>query len=40
VALGAFFSGISRRWGWLYIGCCVALHGVLLWRFVNFHWAG
>jgi len=40
-ALGWYGSRAPRKWLALgYFGICGPLHLVLLWRFVNYHWAG
>ncbi len=41
IALAAFFTGWKRKWPLvLFIIFSATLHAVLLWRFVNFRWAG
>jgi len=41
IAVAFFFSGLKRKWPLvLLVLCSLALHLVLLWRFVNFRWAG
>ncbi|MGO8674428.1 MAG: hypothetical protein ACLQVX_01005 [Limisphaerales bacterium] len=41
IALGVYFSARPGRWSALVCaGGCGGLHLVLLWRFVNYHWAG
>ncbi len=36
-----FYSGSGKRIQLtIYLLICVTLHGILLWRFVNYHWAG
>jgi hypothetical protein len=41
IALAAFFSGLKRKWPLaLFATSSAILHIVLLWRFVNFRWAG
>ncbi len=41
IALAAYFSTTPKRWlPFLYLSIGGTLHLVLLWRFVNYHWAG
>ena len=41
IALGVFFAPRERRWGrYALLAVFATLHVVLVWRFVNFRWAG
>jgi len=41
IALAVFFANRKRKWPlWAFIILSAVLHGILLWRFVNFRWAG
>ena len=41
LAVAVFVVGLKRRWpGVALLVLSAGLHGVLLWRFVNFRWAG
>ncbi len=41
IALAAFFTSLKRSWPlWTFVGMSAVLHVILLWRFVNFRWAG
>lgn len=41
IALAMFFVGIKRKWPLVaFLALSASLHAVLVWRFVNFRWAG
>ena len=41
IALAVFFTSLKRKWPLVvFLAFNVVLHGILLWRFVNFRWAG
>jgi len=41
LAWAGFFTGLKRRWPLaLFLAVSAGLHGALLWRFVNYRWAG
>jgi len=41
IALAVFFTGSKRKWPLIvFVALGAVLHGILLWRFVNFRWAG
>jgi hypothetical protein len=41
IALAVFFVGTKRRWPLIaFLILSAVLHGILVWRFVNFRWAG
>ena len=41
IALAVFFVGTKRRWPLIaFLILSAVLHGILVWRFVNFQWAG
>src|SRR6185369_16249044 len=41
IALAVFFVGRKRRWPLIaFLILSAVLHGILVWRFVNFRWAG
>lgn len=41
IALAVFFVGRKRRWPLIaFLILSAVLHGVLVWRFVNFRWVG
>ncbi len=41
IALAVFFTGLKRKWPVvLFVILSATLHVILLWRFINFRWAG
>lgn len=41
IGLAVFFCGIRRKWpAVVFLALSISLHGILLWRFVNYRWAG
>lgn len=41
LAMGAVFSWWRKKWPfWTFAGLSLAVHGHLLWRFLNYRWAG